>query len=198
MTPQQKISLLQKKLEKIKALHPQQSAWFTCAKKWSQGQLDDFENKHGFSLPEDYKEYLLQLGNGGAGKAWHGDCDCGKIRALEEGDLLENIKKPFPLDDKGYDPEMGWMDSSTYLNLGDTTSEDYEECYGLPEGVNYTDGCFRLGNNTDHEGLYLVIKSKNHAGEVWLDCTGYDGEFRPTGKKFLDYCLEDLDEMINN
>lgn len=195
MTSQEKITLLRQKLAQLKSLHPKQSEWFTCGEKWSQAQVDAFEKEQQLFLPEEYKLYLMEMGNGGAGKAWHGDCDCGKISVLEEGALLEKMKKPFAFDGQGYDTEMGWMDASTYEALGENL-DDYEDLYGLPDGAKYDDGCFRIGYTTNHEGLYLVINSKDHAGEVWVDYTGYDGDFKPSGKGFLDFCLEDLDSMI--
>jgi hypothetical protein len=65
----------------------------------SEGELAAFETKHGVALPEDYREFLLRVGNGGAGPYYGvfklGEMDDG-FGFGPWGDFVGDLSKPFP------------------------------------------------------------------------------------------------------
>jgi len=78
--------------------------------------VEAFERRHGVSLPDDYRLFLTQIGNGGAGP-YYGVLPFGKDddgRDLEGGGLLGDLSKPFPhatawnLPDSFWEGEPDW------------------------------------------------------------------------------------------
>lgn len=61
-------------------------------------QVEAFENTHGIALPEDYRYFITEIGNGGAGPYYglfpFGQLDDG--RSWEQGDLIGDVSRPFP------------------------------------------------------------------------------------------------------
>jgi hypothetical protein len=62
--------------------------------------LEAFEKKHGISFPEDYKQFITAIGNGGAGPFYglfpfgeHDNCD--GLCKWEDGFLMGNVAEPF-------------------------------------------------------------------------------------------------------
>lgn len=63
--------------------------------------IERFETKHGIALPDDYKLFITEIGNGGAGPAYglfpfgQHDDNIG-LCSWEGGDLVGDIGQPFP------------------------------------------------------------------------------------------------------
>lgn len=72
--------------------------------------IEQFETRHGIRLPEDYRYFITEIGNGGAGPAYglfpfgqHDDS-----RSWEEGDLIGDVSQPFPHVEAWNLPESFW------------------------------------------------------------------------------------------
>jgi len=83
-------------------------------------QLREFESVNAVTLPDDYKQFLLQAGNGGAGP-YYG------LMPLEECPIYGDLAKPFALTDEWEMPK-------------DTPVE-----YSVPS--EYRDGCLAVSEH---------------------------------------------------
>ncbi|MEZ6056521.1 MAG: SMI1/KNR4 family protein [Planctomycetaceae bacterium] len=133
--------------------------------------LSDFEQKHAIRLPEDYREFLSTVGNGGAGPGYGlfrlGELDGGEgSMSWEEGDWgIGSLRESFPFQEK-------WNDLD-----GDPSIEDYEpndpvfdrlvrifeEGYFRP-----VDGAVPICHHGGGVGSWLVVTGPE-AGHVWCD-----------------------------
>jgi hypothetical protein len=60
--------------------------------------IEEFEARHGISLPGDYRLFITEIGNGGAGP-YYGLFPFGQLedrRSWGEGDLVGDVSQPFP------------------------------------------------------------------------------------------------------
>jgi hypothetical protein len=72
--------------------------------------IEAFEERHRVSLPEDYRRFLTEIGNGGAGPSY-GVLPFGKDdddRDWEGGGLVGDLSKPFPHMSAWNLPESFW------------------------------------------------------------------------------------------
>ena len=143
----------------------------------SENTVRAFEARHGISLPEAYRSFLLNIGNGGAGPPEYGLAplgDAANDMRDEEARIwtaLPHVAEPFP-----FTKTWVWED-------GDESEE------GTREDV--TRGSIYVGN--DGCGMYwFVIVTGPERGNVWMIC----GEgIQPTAPKrdFLQWYEEWLD-----
>ena len=123
-------------------------------------QIQDFEGRHSVQLPEDYRLFYKEIGNGGAGPGNFGLYELTK----DEGDL----SKPFP-----YIASMDWM------ALEETVEDD--ELDRLMNGRE--DGWLSLCSWGCGEISMLIVTGPKR-GQVWID-----SEFgtAPEFPSFLDW-----------
>ena len=112
-------------------------------------EIVTFERQHGITLPEDYRQFLTQVGNGGAGP----DYGIYSLGEGEEGPLpaivLENLPVEFALDEPWNDMDLLEKPESYY---------SYELLAGaIPIA---TRGCALD---------YWMVVSGPRRGEIWLD-----------------------------
>jgi len=72
--------------------------------------LEVFEQKHGITLPDDYRSFMTMIGNGGAGP-FYGLYAFGREeddRPWGDGDLVGNVAEPFPHVEAWNLPEEFW------------------------------------------------------------------------------------------
>lgn len=114
-----------------------------------EGQIKAFEQRHGIRLPEDYRLFLMKVGNGGEGPPYYGLLSLGEVPERYDrsaADVLKNLHKPFPL--------------TTYWVWEDEQEQKPE----LHEAINH--GNLVLG--TDGCAMYwlLIITGPEH-GQIW-------------------------------
>jgi hypothetical protein len=156
---------------------------FQLNPKLSESEVVAFERLHKVTLPQDYRQFLTCVENGGAGP-FYGIFPLGKIddnfdlRAWQEEDgMVGVLSKPFPL-------EEGWNDLSA-LPKEDITDPD------KPEYDREMDAFDRMYWNTSlvngsipicHEGcalrIWLVITGIQ-AGYLWEDRRSEQGGLKP-------------------
>jgi hypothetical protein len=132
-----------------------------------------FEQEHGVSLPNDFRQFLTMVGNGGAGP-FYGVFPLGimddnfGLRSWQEGDgLIGVLRKPFPFDQE-------WNDLSM-MPADDLADRDEGE-YGKQQaefGSIYWDASLVNGAiPICHEGcairIWLVVTG-TQAGFLWED-----------------------------
>jgi hypothetical protein len=116
-------------------------------------ELADLERQHGVSLPEGYREFLLQIGDGAPGPPCYGLTDLadaitgGDDAWLNAGDSLTDLKRPFPF-------------TQAWVWEADEASEEGDDTHlGLGRLYLGTDGC---GMN------WPLIVSGQERGNIWL------------------------------
>lgn len=136
----------------------------------SETDLVMFEQERDVELPADYRAYLLQIANGGAGPPEHGICSLGSLPSdyeLPEPDLA----KPFP-----FTKSWVWED-------GETSPEGQQEDTQCGVLILGTDGCAQywalVVNGPDRGKIWMLtdvgimplVPSMTFSGwfEAWLD-----------------------------
>lgn len=169
----------------------------------SEAAVRKFEVKHRIRLPEDYRGFLIHLGNGGAGPFYGvfkmGEMDDGfAFQKWKEGDgFVGVLSEPFPhtaaWNDLGGEPEET-DDEEEY----EKALEAFDERYWNPANVN---GAIPVC----HEGCayrdWLIVTGPE-AGHMWHDARTDQAGLRPIsiGKKkritFLDWYVHWLNEAL--
>ena len=172
----------------------------------SESAVQKFEAKHRIRLPEDYRGFLINLGNGGAGPFWGvfklGEMDdCHDVKKWKAGDgMVGTLSKPFPHTKPWNDvPELPEEpededDEAEY----EKALEAFDEIYWNPDNVN---GAIPLC----HEGCayrdWLVVTGRE-AGHMWHDARTNQAGLYPIsiGKQkrvtFLQWYLHWLNEAL--
>lgn len=116
-------------------------------------EIDLFEKEHAVSLPKDYRDFLLNIANGGEGPPEYGLLKLGEIQILDVPDYLldgyaSRLSQPFPL-------------TEYWVWEGEQESPDFAQKYQATER-----GCLVLGH--DGCGMYwLLIVTGESRGQIW-------------------------------
>lgn len=170
-------------------------------KRLTQSDIEQYQTKYNIILPEEYAQFLMHIGNGGAGP-------CYGLLPLEENENSINISEVFPyqfesplyLEGK-YDEFYERMDECESLDEEDAVCEELNEIKDR-EYLDSLKGFIDL----NHEGcaMYniLIVNGKDH-GCVWFfdfsDDFGTVPLINPESSKpmrFLDWYELWLDEQI--
>jgi len=160
------------------------------------GAVAAFEANHGIQLPEDYKEFVLTVGNGGAGPYYgiyplllEGNVD----HRLRERNHID-LKSPFPhvaaWDEPGFDA-INWDE-------GEHPDDETLDAYLDPRHIC---GALCISQYGCGDFLLLVVNGPER-GNVWFDGRGnYSGIFPEQGAgaariSFSEWYLKWLDAMI--
>lgn len=168
----------------------------------SESEIHDFEIKNQIKLPEGYREFLKQVGNGGAGP-YYG------LQALQDGlfasldyknpNELVELSKEFPCTEP-------W--NANVEGMENATEEQYDEIFAKEYAnpvLQY--GILRLSNYGCGVSLNLIVNGKEY-GNIWVDDrTNYNGiypisysdnnlrvNFLQWYEKWLDLSLEEFNE----
>lgn len=154
-----------------------------------------FEDTFLISLPTDYKEFLIEIGDGGSGPAYGLFPLAGWNAGLE---INENnfLSTPFPHSDKwDIDPEI----NSEIENY----SEEYKKWEDEYCSNKYITGSLRIC----HHGcgtVSLIVVTGTSAGQIWIDDRANDNGIFPdisksTGERhsFVTWYNEWLSESLN-
>lgn len=134
--------------------------------------VEAIEIHYGFSLPEEYKHFITQIGNGGNLPSLH-DHDACRAPAFEDKPELERVSRDFPLTES-----WEW---DTDLNFSVDCPEDQEKWDRVQN-----DGIIVLAQEDVGGGqTYFLIVSGPRHGEVWERDEG--GTLRLPGCTFLDW-----------
>ena len=163
----------------------------------SPDELSRFETTVGTRLPEDYRSFLLCMGNGGAGP-YYG------IVPLALWDPDPRPITDGPLDEDAYDR---WIERGDPVRPADTCRDfvldgpfypfrmDPRCHHFLPSGAHPLDGCVRLADMGCGESAFLVVRGPR-AGEVWIDQSQAAWPIRPVARSFLEWFERRLDLAV--
>ena len=183
-TTEEQIAQVNTHLARLRQLgHPAGDGW---GAPWTEEELVAFEKARSCELPEQYRAFLRNVGDGGPGPGRG-------LVALRDrtDDDLAGIARPFPL-------TSGWVTPEIREELeGAELADDYAEyLYPLPDGTSADDGVLVLGATRDHLGLLLVVTG-DAAGTLWTDNRGNDfEEVLPTGQTFLELLFDWLEPRL--
>ena len=163
--------------------------------------LRAFEQKHAVRLPGDYREFLLNVGNGGAGPFYglfplgRHDSDCGEgfVDQVEGDGMTGVLRQPFPHVEAWQPPPHPEVGDDE-----DAAMEAYDAIVYAPELVN---GAVPIC----HAGCalrYWLVVTGPLAGDVWYDRRTEGGGLEPVrlagGRRagFLDWYGRWLDDAL--
>jgi hypothetical protein len=172
--------------------------------------VEAFEGRHGVSLPEDYRRFITEIGNGGAGP-YCGLFPFGKDddRAWEGGGLVGDPSKPFPHTPAWNVSESFWLGEpdppeGTPLEevdrLWEAWDRELEEHYWDPAIM---DGAIPICHLGCALRQWLVIHGERR-GHVWndfrADCRGLSPLLGGSGEAvtFTDWYTGWLDDSLRD
>ncbi|MCO6459496.1 MAG: SMI1/KNR4 family protein [Pirellulaceae bacterium] len=127
----------------------------------SEADVHRFEQQHGVQLPQQYREFVLTVGDGGAGPGYG-------LSRLSGCWIRGALRSPF-------------LPASDANGIGAVDRE--------PDGAsasNRYDGCMAIG----HQGCgvwYLLVVTGPHSNEVWEDLSVEDRGFSPTRRGYFEW-----------
>lgn len=135
-------------------------------------EIQQFEHPHQITLPEEYRDFLLHVGNGGAGP-YYGLLPLEKSVESEESEFLA---RPFP--------HANWWNGMTPPNWWDVPSEQREPTQFDPrqEEEYFADKHIQGTLCLAHEGCgyyRLLVVSGPERGYIWSDERAGDGGVFP-------------------
>jgi hypothetical protein len=154
-------------------------------------QVAAFEAQWQIQLPPEYREFIIQAGNGGAGPAY-GLFPLDEALSYRKPKLpADFLLSPFPYEsiyNPCEDPKLAdyWERS----RKGQITKEQYEA-----RKFKEITGTLVLC----HEGcgyLHLLVVSGAARGQMWLDATVSDGGYAPLEVGFLDWYEKWIDSSL--
>lgn len=160
-------------------------------------EISDFESKYQVTLPPDYKAFLLNFANGGAGP-YYG------VEAFENvlfddldykrADSLLNPSLPFP-------HSKAWNEVFEASVDPDENEEEYERQYEI-FSQHLMDGSIAICNYGCGVSLHLIVNGDEY-GQIWTDDRGSDAGIYPSYElgnqmriSFLDWYELWLDNSI--
>jgi hypothetical protein len=158
----------------------------------SERQIVGFESRYGIQLPSDYRAFIRQVVNGGAGPAYG-------LYSLEEA-LTKGRRMPVPDDflrtpfphaqvyNPYQDPEV--VSFGQRVESGEISQSEDDRRY-----LYQTAGTLALC----HEGcgyLHFLVVTGPARGQMWLDGRCSDQGFSPMGVSFLDWYERWLDSTL--
>ncbi|QNK78181.1 SMI1/KNR4 family protein [Winogradskyella sp. PAMC22761] len=121
----------------------------------SEKELTEFEIRNKINLPIEYKEFLMKIGNGGAGPYYGLEpIENGLFADLDYKDKndLNDLSEPFPHSEH-------WN-----LDFGEVTDENEDEYFQNK----WANGLLRVSNFGCGVSMNLVVNGKEY-GNLWVD-----------------------------
>lgn len=164
-------------------------------------ELSKFEIDHGARLPDEYRTFLLRVGNGGAGPFYGlfrlGEMDDSYDHKAWSDSFVGDLAKPFP-------HHIAWNDLSKYP-ADDVDSEQFDDQRNAFEEAYWSSRLMNGAIPICHHGCALrswLVVTGQEAGQIWQDKRADLGGILPAvardGKRltFLRWYREWLDEAL--
>ena len=175
----EKIDIIKGKVMRLKQLLSEKSQYVKTIENFQylpleESNLEAFEKKHQVILPTGFRNYLLQIGNGGLGP------DYG-IYPMPSTQNLEGINQP-------------WVDPNAYNAMGE---DDFGTSLGQTLIKASRKGILYISDRGGGFSTFLVITGPN-SGEVWYDKTVTDEGFALAAEDFLLWYEDWVDRSIED
>jgi len=162
----------------------------------SEADVKEFEEKEKISLPAEYRQFLLTVGNGGAGPLPDGLCQLGDRPKSADADAVEStLAKPWPLQMSDFPAAaecyLGVQSCYTKTAIEGDSREISAAEKAVAEKAQGTDGLLWLGPGQEGSNHYLVVSGEGK-GDVWFFAADHLGPF--TGG-FMEWYLSWLDRQ---
>lgn len=147
-------------------------------------EVEAIEAKYGFKLPDEYREFITKIGNGGKLPSLDPQASVGPCQLLpfQDSPALQNVKLDFPLSES-----WEW---DTDPNFSADVPEDEKKFLSVREN-----GIIALVKaENDGEQDWFLIASGPRRGEVWE--RDESGVLRLSGCSFLDWIELCLSEKL--
>lgn len=168
----------------------------------TEGDVESCERRWGMRLPADYREFLLKVGNGGAGP-FYGIFRLGEWDGAGEGEPWEasslgDPSKPFP-------HRRSWNEPRSYASApSDQESDEYHRWMDLEDGRYYAPALTNGSIPICTEGCalrFLLVVTGPEAGQVWYDARADEKGLMPMGEgqnrlSFSEWYLAWLDNAL--
>lgn len=126
-------------------------------------EVEDFEQKIGVRLPEEYRSFLLLAGNGGAGP-YYGLFSLQKVLYWLESDIdpkKEAVLYPgIEIPQEEYEEEY---------ECDQILDEEEQENDREPETESWLQGCIPIGSQGDSYFMYLLVSGPNRGRVVYVE-----------------------------
>ncbi len=171
----------------------------------TEGEIAAAEAAHGVTLPQEYRLFLLLVGNGGAGPHYglfrHGEVDDNfEFAAWEDSPLVGELAVPFP-------HQAPWNDLSGAPDDESYDEEGYERALNEFEARYFDTALVNGAIPICHRGCALrqwLVVTGPEAGTVWCDDRAERGGIYPLttlGKErvtFYQWYRDWLDEVLSS
>ena len=126
-------------------------------------ELIKFETENQITLPEEYREFLLYVGNGGAGPYYGLELlENGREIDLDyiDGKDLIDLSKPFPFTEH-WNIEFEEMNDDNFEEIEEQKNENYYD-------NKFVSGLLRISNFGCGVRMNIVVNGKEK-GNIWVD-----------------------------
>lgn len=146
-------------------------------------QVEEFEQKYDIRLPEEYRRFIIEIGDGGAGP-FSGILPLGRYFPLEDDPRLNRLNQPFP-------HRTSWSEDALREEELELYQSDREYLNQLTQGALIIQdfGCAIS---------VLLVVTGERRGSIWMDDTANAGTITPmeNGESFLKWYSQWLDEVL--
>lgn len=160
------LSILRSSLDKV-TVFASDSHKFVMNPVASGTQIAEFESQHGVQLPRDYRDFLLHVGNGGAGPCYGvfalGEMDDGWGQASWDSESVGNLAQPFPHSEPWNDQEGAPVYDQNNVEEYDHLLIEFEKKYYSTELVN---GAIPICHRGCAYRYWLVVTGQER-GNIW-------------------------------
>jgi hypothetical protein len=192
------ISIDDKKLFRTKCyrIYGSDSHKYKINAKLSDSRIIDFEKLHKISLPQDYKDFLTKIGNGGVGP-YYGLFKLEQWNFDDYGNINQDLSQPFPYSEN-------WNDLIEFEENEDyTETEEFKKWEEHYFNDSHTNGAIRICHYGCAVHFFLIVNGKEF-GNVWIDDRTSDKGLFPvlskaTGQRmsFSDWYYEWIESSLN-
>ena len=143
----------------------------------SNKDIQVFESRHNITLPSEYRDFILEIGNGGTGPGY----GLSGLLGIEYEDVIpeklyqenyEILSKPFPLTEAWNDLDLIVKNNTDFVTNNDAYFDD-KFIQGTLTITNY--GC----------GIYaMLVITGQQSGKIWIDDRTNDNGIYPTTLSF--------------
>ena len=139
----------------------------------TEGEVKSIESRYGMKLPDDYRHFLLEMGDGGAGPYYGVQPLADAIKYSGTADNPFILSKRFPLNKPLllFDECVGegtWDDYYSRIETDEKYYDKVQRCISRFNKPYYTQGTLYLCDYGDAIAFHLVVTGRER-GNIWIE-----------------------------